>query len=185
MKINNVVVRNTAIVCLIWSALIFHYAVAESRDPQALFLPIDVAQHNAHVEADINVKESRLYVFYLNVHYRNEGERKRVFKLIGGPGRLNNGGGYESPGLTLPVHVKLTDSAGNVLIDSTYQTQGNAGHGLGSNLSGEYLRKIGEYRIKPGIYHFQVEILESEEQFHGLESAITIGTRPHTRPVVD
>ncbi|MFA8329356.1 DUF5625 family protein [Burkholderia ubonensis] len=172
--------RFVAAFILVCVASFPQFSSAETIDARATFLPIDISKSNARVQAKIEIKTAALYIFYFDVHYRNEEERKRVFTLIGSSRRLNNGGGYADPGTTIPMHVKLVDGTGAVLLDTVNSTQGNAGHGLGVNLSGEYIREIAEIHLTPGVYKFSVEILEKRSEFHGLESAIAIGTRPHT-----
>ncbi|ACB69176.1 hypothetical protein BamMC406_6774 (plasmid) [Burkholderia ambifaria MC40-6] len=163
------------VACLIYT---IHSSGGQVVNARALFLPIDISKPGAHVRAQIEVKNYSLYVFYINAHYKNEDERKRVFELVGSGARLKNGGGYAEPGQTIPVHIKLRDARGVVLLDVVNQTKGSVGHGLGEKFSGEYIREIDEMKLNPGIYDFEVGIQRENAQFRGIECAITIGVRP-------
>ena len=146
-----------------------------------VFLPIDVSESGSSVIADFKVTDERLYIFYLNVHYRNEQQRQQIVTLVGDGGRSRNGE-YANPGIVLPIRLKLATSS--MFEDVTGNVKGVAGHGLGPHLSGEYVRQIHAAILKKGLYQMKITIPQGFAQFKGVECAISVGVQPHTGPIL-
>jgi hypothetical protein len=168
---------------LFLATVIFSFQNCTAKTEQnaaRIFLPIDVSRSGASVSTDFEITDERLYIFYLDVHYRNEQERQRIVQLVGDTARSNTG---DYPSTGVPLSIQLHLAASNTILDVTKEVKGSIGHGLGPHGDGEYIREIHSTTLRRGIYHMKLRIIKGSPEFNGIQCGISIGVQPDTRPI--
>jgi hypothetical protein len=168
----------SAVLC--WSAQT--EAGASPKVPPQKF-PFDASRAGLVLDEEFQVLEHRNYYFDLSFDYSGSDDLYRVAKLAGTGAKLRDGS-YDTPGVTIPVHLKITatgdGSHSEILFDKTIDSQGIAAHGFGAKkFHGYFERRVATVELRPGRYRFQATTVRDVTEFSGtpIHFAITFHSK--------
>jgi hypothetical protein len=144
--------------------------------------PFDVSRSGSTIKVDIKVTEHRVYELLLNVYYKGRIGQGRVINVVGDGSRYPDGR-YGRPGLIVPIHIKIVDSTGSVIIDDVHNVEGVIAHGFNGENDGYYSRYMYGVALRPGVYHVEIDNVKATPEFSGISCAVHIGWHPNTAPL--
>ncbi|WP_180728706.1 DUF5625 family protein [Paraburkholderia sp. PGU19] len=146
--------------------------------------PFDISRSDSTIRIDIKVTEHRVYQLLLNVYYKGRGDEERVIRVVGDGSRYPDGR-YGRPGLIVPIHIRIVDITGSVIIDHIHNVEGVIAHRFSSDHNGYYSRYMYGVELRPGVYHVEIGTVKSVPEFSGIPCAVHIGWHPNTVPLSD
>lgn len=162
---------------------------AEQIPTPFMSFPFDVSRVGSSLDKEFRIIEYRGYNFELRFEFAGNDDLYRVAKLVG-TGATYPDGRYETPGVVVPVHLKIfrIDDSENLelLFDQIVDSQGMYGSGsAGKKFHGDFRRKVALIRLKPGRYRFQAITLKDIPEFAGTPSHFAIGSHPKSLPITE
>lgn len=179
--------RVARIVC-VFLALLCLSAQGASRIPP-LKIPFDASRAGLVLDEEFQVAQHRNYYFDLSFGYSGSEDLYRVAKLAG-TGARHPDGSYESPGVIIPIHLKITaendGSHSKILFDKTVDSQGIYAHGFGwKKFHGDYNRRVATVELRPGRYRLQATTVRDVTEFSGTPIHFGITFHSNALPLRD
>jgi hypothetical protein len=150
-------------------------AAAGPRPP--IRLPFAVHQTGATVSSEVRIVKNGAYryPFFLIFPFKDNEERERVRKLVGGPGRYKNGQ-FAEPGI--PINLKITISIIEPSGERILSEQEVFTVGIEATDVHCFIREIEQhkFRMSPGLYRVTVENLKGIPEFADIKVVFVIYT---------
>jgi hypothetical protein len=143
----------------------------------------DVSRAGSSIDTDFKADKRRLYHFDIRFDYVDQQDLRRVLKLVGDGSRFPDGR-YGTPGIIVPIHLKVFEIEGarsRIIYDDTIATQGHYRHRFGPTI-GHYDRTIANVVLNPGRYKVQATTIKQVPEFLGMTTRFSIGYDPRFIP---